>query len=151
MSNQTGTELSARKSGKFGQIMAKPEMTALVALIALCIIMCVLRPETFPTPTNVFNIIRQFSLNAILAVGMGLIIITTGIDLSVGSVIAASAAFGTYIARANEGTPGIVVLLLILGFGAGMGLPNMRRNADGFSIESQPGVGTTIQMEFRLK
>lgn len=38
-----------------------------------------------------------------------------------------------------------------LGFGAGMGLPNMRRNADGFSIESQPGVGTTIQMEFRLK
>ena len=38
-----------------------------------------------------------------------------------------------------------------LGFGAGMGLPNMRRNADGFAIESQPGVGTTIQMEFRLK
>ena len=38
-----------------------------------------------------------------------------------------------------------------LGFGAGMGLPNMRRNADSFSIESQPGVGTTIQMEFRLK
>lgn len=124
MSNQTGTELSARKNGKFGQIMAKPEMTALVALIALCIIMCILRPETFPTPTNVFNIIRQFSLNAILAVGMGLIIITTGIDLSVGSVIAASAAFGTYIARANEGTPGILVLLLILGFGAGMGLAN---------------------------
>ena len=39
----------------------------------------------------------------------------------------------------------------VLGFGAGMGLPNMRRNADGFAIESQPGVGTTIQMEFRLK
>ena len=38
-----------------------------------------------------------------------------------------------------------------LGFGAGMGLPNMRRNADGFAIESQPGIGTTIQMEFRLK
>ena len=38
-----------------------------------------------------------------------------------------------------------------LGFGAGMGLPNMRRNADGFAIESQLGVGTTIQMEFRLK
>ena len=39
----------------------------------------------------------------------------------------------------------------VLGFGAGMGLPNMRRNADGFAIESQLGVGTTIQMEFRLK
>ena len=39
----------------------------------------------------------------------------------------------------------------VLGFGAGMGLPNMRHNADGFAIESQLGVGTTIQMEFRLK
>lgn len=38
-----------------------------------------------------------------------------------------------------------------LGFGAGMGLPNMRRNADGFAIESELGKGTRIQMEFRLK
>lgn len=38
-----------------------------------------------------------------------------------------------------------------LGFGAGMGLPNMKRNADGFSIESEVGVGTCIQMEFHLK
>lgn len=37
-----------------------------------------------------------------------------------------------------------------LGFGAGMGLPNMKRNADGFSIESQVGKGTTIQMRFDL-
>lgn len=35
-----------------------------------------------------------------------------------------------------------------LGFGAGMGLPNMRRNADEFSIESTLGVGTTIIMHF---
>lgn len=38
-----------------------------------------------------------------------------------------------------------------LGFGAGMGLPNMKRNADGFSIESEVGVGTTIQMVFTVK
>jgi len=38
-----------------------------------------------------------------------------------------------------------------LGFGAGMGLPNMKRNADGFSIESEVGKGTCIQMEFHLK
>ena len=37
-----------------------------------------------------------------------------------------------------------------LGFGAGMGLPNMKRNADGFEITSQVGVGTTIKMLFRL-
>ena len=35
-----------------------------------------------------------------------------------------------------------------MGFGAGMGLPNMKRNADGFEIESQPGKGTRISMRF---
>ncbi len=38
-----------------------------------------------------------------------------------------------------------------LGFGAGMGLPNMKRNADSFSIESAVGVGTTIKMHFSLQ
>jgi len=38
-----------------------------------------------------------------------------------------------------------------LGFGAGMGLPNMRRNASAFDIHSQVGVGTTIMMQFALK
>ena len=38
-----------------------------------------------------------------------------------------------------------------LGFGAGMGLPNMKRNADGFDIQSEAGKGTTIQMRFDLK
>ena len=37
-----------------------------------------------------------------------------------------------------------------LGFGAGMGLPNMKRNADGFNIQSAVGVGTTISMRFKL-
>lgn len=37
-----------------------------------------------------------------------------------------------------------------LGFGAGMGLPNMRRNASTFDIVSQVGVGTTITMSFAL-
>mgnify|MGYP006356811229 FL=1 len=38
-----------------------------------------------------------------------------------------------------------------LGFGAGMGLPNMKRNADTFAIESQVGVGTTMKMGFTIK
>ncbi len=38
-----------------------------------------------------------------------------------------------------------------LGFGAGMGLPNMKRNADVFDIESAVGEGTTIKMGFLLK
>ena len=38
-----------------------------------------------------------------------------------------------------------------LGFGAGMGLPNMKRNASTFDIQSPPGVGTSIVMGFKLK
>ncbi len=37
-----------------------------------------------------------------------------------------------------------------LGFGAGMGLPNMKRNADEFHIQSELGLGTQIDMRFRL-
>ena len=37
-----------------------------------------------------------------------------------------------------------------LGFGAGMGLPNMKRNADGFDIKSEVGVGTDITMIFNI-
>ena len=39
----------------------------------------------------------------------------------------------------------------MLGFGAGMGLPNMKRCADEFSIESELGVGTCIQMRFAIQ
>ena len=37
-----------------------------------------------------------------------------------------------------------------MGFGAGMGLPNMKRNADRFDIQSRLGVGTTIDMVFLI-
>lgn len=33
-----------------------------------------------------------------------------------------------------------------MGFGAGMGLPNMKKNADKLNIESTPGVGTTVEL-----
>ena len=37
-----------------------------------------------------------------------------------------------------------------MGFGAGMGLPNMKRNADGFAITSEVGKGTDITMTFNI-
>ena len=37
-----------------------------------------------------------------------------------------------------------------MGFGAGMGLPNMKRNADDFDIKSEVGVGTDIMMSFNI-
>lgn len=37
-----------------------------------------------------------------------------------------------------------------MGFGAGMGLPNMKKNADELQVESTPGVGTTVTMKFNF-
>ena len=50
--------------------------------------------------------------------------------------------------RASDVGPGIPDI--DMGFGAGMGLPNMKRNADGFDIVSAVGVGTHITMTFDI-
>jgi ribose/xylose/arabinose/galactoside ABC-type transport system permease subunit len=46
--------------------------------------------ETFFTPQNLINILRQVSINGIIAIGMTFVILTGGIDLSVGSLVAAA-------------------------------------------------------------
>ena len=53
--------------------------------------------------------------------------------------------------RSRETSRDCIGFQCTLGFGAGMGLPNMRRNATDFDIQSQVGVGTTIMMSFALK
>ena len=61
----------------------------LFGLAILVIVLSILSP-VFLTPDNIWNIARQATVNALLAVGMLLTIITAGIDLSVGSVLALS-------------------------------------------------------------
>ena len=53
----------------------------------------------FRTLSNVENVLQQISVNGIMAVGMTLVIITAGIDLSVGSVLALSAVVATSFAH----------------------------------------------------
>ncbi len=124
-SQQNAPSPGQKKRSAFSEIMAKPEMLTIIALVALVAVMCVARPATFPTVTNFFNIIRQFSLTAILAVGMGLIIISGGIDLSIGATIAVSASLAAYLCRLTDGSmPAVVMLLLILGVGTAVGCAN---------------------------
>ena len=59
----------------------------LIFLAVLVVILSVLRPS-FLSPFNVFNVMRQISFIGILAVGMTFVILTAGIDLSVGSMMA---------------------------------------------------------------
>ncbi|MCL7746839.1 ABC transporter permease [Halalkalibacter alkaliphilus] len=62
-------------------------MLIFVTFLILCLIMSLLSDQ-FLTSSNLTNVARQISINAILAVGMTFVIITGGIDLSVGSVMA---------------------------------------------------------------
>ena len=68
------------------------DQKSLIALIFLIVIVSFLNPNFF-TVDNILNILRQTSVNAIIAVGMTLVILTAGIDLSVGSVLALCGAF----------------------------------------------------------
>ncbi len=62
-------------------------MAAFIGLLALCLLMT-LTGDGFATWNNFENVTRQISVNAIIAAGMTLVILTGGIDLSVGSVMA---------------------------------------------------------------
>ncbi|OON40291.1 ribose ABC transporter permease [Izhakiella australiensis] len=67
------------------------EQKSLIALLVLIAIVAFLSPNFF-TVNNLLNILQQTSVNAIMAVGMTLVILTSGIDLSVGSLLALTGA-----------------------------------------------------------
>jgi inositol transport system permease protein len=71
--------------------------SALLFLIVLVIVFSALRPNAFPTPVNLFNIARQASITGIIAIGMTFVILTGGIDLSVGSVLAVSGVVAAWV------------------------------------------------------
>lgn len=78
--------------------------------------------DTFFTIDNLLNVARQISINAIIAAGMTLVILTGGIDLSVGSILAYSGALTA--ASVAGGQPLIVSLAIGLGVGLVAGLIN---------------------------
>ena len=62
----------------------------LPVLILICILFAVLSPN-FLTENNIVNVVRQASINIVLAAGMTFVILTSGIDLAVGSVLGLTA------------------------------------------------------------
>ena len=93
----------------------------LMVLVALVLLMAVIAPN-FNRVDNLLNIARAISINAILAAGMTVVILTGGIDLSVGSTIAVSGVVAVIAAIA--GVPAPAAVLLGMGVGALCGLVN---------------------------
>lgn len=94
----------------------------LIALSTICVILTFLSP-VFLTVNNILNILRQVSTNANIALGMTLVILTGGIDLSVGAVVAIS---GTMAAGfiALSGLPPLLAVSLGLLIGTLIGFLN---------------------------
>ncbi|HDU5899286.1 TPA: ribose ABC transporter permease [Klebsiella quasipneumoniae subsp. quasipneumoniae] len=89
------------------------EQKSLIALLVLIAVVSTTSPNFF-TVNNLFNILQQTSVNAIMAVGMTLVILTSGIDLSVGSLLALT---GVIVAkgRVQAFIATLVMMLLLRG------------------------------------
>ena len=94
----------------------------LVALLVMIVVLTLLKPAYFPTVGNLTNIARQISFNAMLALGEFIVILTAGIDLSVGSV--AALCMVVLALATHNGVPDTLAVLFALSVGAFLGLLN---------------------------
>ncbi|WP_207422554.1 ABC transporter permease subunit [Desertivirga brevis] len=102
---------------------------SLIALLILCLLISILS-DKFLTMSNGWNVMRQISVNITISVGMTLIVLTAGIDLSVGSVLALCGAITAGLLKNGIPLPsadlfvgftllGAIVIGLLLGFSLG--------------------------------
>jgi ribose/xylose/arabinose/galactoside ABC-type transport system permease subunit len=75
---------------------------ALIVLAVICIIFAVLEPA-FVSQRNIFNVLRQVSIYGVLAVGMTFVILTGGIDLSIGSLLAFAGIVAASVEKGGRG------------------------------------------------
>jgi ribose transport system permease protein len=95
--------------------------TVFLVLIGVMIIATILSP-IFIRPGNLVNIIRQISISGILAIGMTFVLLTGGIDLSVGSTVGVVAVVAAAMYK-NGLSPGMAIPAA-LGIGAFIGFIN---------------------------
>ncbi len=107
--------------GVLGRMTGEQAFWVFMATVAACLALSVLT-DTFATPQNLFNVTRNFAFVGIVALGMTVVIISGGIDLSVGSVLCLSAM--AVALTMNAGWPLWVAALLALAVSAAVGLVN---------------------------
>jgi ribose transport system permease protein len=97
------------------------EFNVVLAVILLSAVLA-MSSDAFLTTANLFGVMRAFSLTAIMAVGQTIVILTAGIDLSVGSIMGLSGLFTAMMIR--DGYPVELAVLAGLLTGSGVGLCN---------------------------
>lgn len=87
---------------------------ALIALVLLVVIISIISPQ-FCSVDNFLSLLRQSSINGLIAFGMTLVILTGGIDLSVGSVLAFTAAIAAKLILMGVTSPIAMLIALVIG------------------------------------
>ncbi len=93
---------------------------SIIALLVLCIVLTFMS-DKFLTPENGWNIMRQISVNVCISIGMTLVILTRGIDLSVGSILAFSGAVAAGLLKYGIDVPSLNLFIGFTVFGAILG------------------------------
>lgn len=121
---QVNTSINTGDTGRLrlnlARLLRSPAFYPFVGLVVVTLVM-ILASDTFLTASNLSNIARQVSINAIIAVGMTCVILTGGIDLSVGPVMALSGTLTAGLMVAGL-PPGLAIgagMLIGVAFGIG--------------------------------
>ena len=93
----------------------------MLSFLLLCLALTLLS-DRFLTVNNMVNVLRQSTINGIIAIGMTYVILTAGIDLSVGAILALSAVVTADMLQGGTAVP--LAILIGLGIGGAMGLVN---------------------------
>ena len=100
-----------------------PSAGAIVAFLLITTVGSLLSP-IFLTPRNITNVLRQAAMLGVVSVGMTFVILTAGIDLSVGMVLGLTSVVAAMLFDNGQGWPLFAVLVITLGLGALIGALN---------------------------
>ena len=126
----------------FKRLIENPLFRPYLVLIILIIFSTIASPKIFPTYTNIMNILKQASIVGVVSIGMTLVLLIGGIDLSVTSIMAITACLlaDMFKAAAANGATGIlltrVAVVLLIGCFIGLcnGLLIISRNLEPFIV-----------------
>ncbi len=122
MEDKKMSGLNSKSLDKSGRGNVKNILIKYNTLIVLLIIFIffAFASDSFLKPTNLMNVLRQISINGIIATGMTLVILTGGIELSVGAVVALSSVVAALIAN-EANTAWWVSIIVAIAIATGLG------------------------------
>lgn len=110
-----------RKAGNGRGFRLDIRLTALIGvLVILCLTGYILQPGQFLSDSNISTMLRLAAAIGVVSVGMTFVIISGGIDLSVGSIVALASVWMTTLATQSYGPWVMVLCALLVGLGCGM-------------------------------